>query len=379
MAPRRTRSPRSASATATGAARSSRPGSRTSDGAPHRVRCPAAARARSRCACASTQEVDRPALRRHAPRRARRRAVSPSSVWDTRTPARFAAGEEVTCASRSTTSSPRAATRPPRPSPQGGVDRPAATRMLSFVVTGTRRTEGVVDLPYEVAIERAQRAVDRGRRPVSARAAHRRRPHGRRSRARPRSATTRAGLARSRSRSPSPTSSCASSAPSLGYLWQLMRPLMLFGVLYIVFSQFFEVGDDVEFYPVALLLGIVLFTFLAEATAGLGAQPRRAREPGAQDRVPAPRGAAGGRADRAVQPRAEPDPGVRLPARRRAAARAGAGSSCRSSSLLLALFATGLAMLLSALFVRYRDVEPIWDVVLQVCSTRRRSSTRCRW
>ena len=33
---------------------------------------------------------------------------------------------------------------------------------------------------------------------------------------------------------------------------------------------------------------------------------------------------------------------------------------------LLALFATGLAMLLSALFVRYRDVEPIWDVVLQI-------------
>jgi len=38
--------------------------------------------------------------------------------------------------------------------------------------------------------------------------------------------------------------------------------------------------------------------------------------------------------------------------------------------LLLALivFASGLAMLLSALYVRYRDVEPIWDVVLQVTS-----------
>jgi ABC-2 type transport system permease protein len=33
--------------------------------------------------------------------------------------------------------------------------------------------------------------------------------------------------------------------------------------------------------------------------------------------------------------------------------------------LLLAGFAFGLAMLLSALFVRYRDIEPIWDVVLQ--------------
>jgi ABC-2 type transport system permease protein len=33
--------------------------------------------------------------------------------------------------------------------------------------------------------------------------------------------------------------------------------------------------------------------------------------------------------------------------------------------LALIFLATGLAMLLSALFVRYRDVEPIWDVINQ--------------
>ena len=33
--------------------------------------------------------------------------------------------------------------------------------------------------------------------------------------------------------------------------------------------------------------------------------------------------------------------------------------------LFLILLTLGLAMLLSALFVRYRDVEPIWDVILQ--------------
>jgi ABC-2 type transport system permease protein len=32
---------------------------------------------------------------------------------------------------------------------------------------------------------------------------------------------------------------------------------------------------------------------------------------------------------------------------------------------ILTVFAAGLAMLLSVTFVRYRDVEPIWDVVLQ--------------
>ena len=54
----------------------------------------------------------------------------------------------------------------------------------------------------------------------------------------------------------------------LGYLWQLIRPLLLFGVLYAVFTQVIRIGSDVEMYPVALLLGIVLYTFLSEATSG---------------------------------------------------------------------------------------------------------------
>ncbi len=55
---------------------------------------------------------------------------------------------------------------------------------------------------------------------------------------------------------------------ALGYLWQLIRPLMLFGVLYAVFTQIVRLGSDVELYPVALLLGVVLFTFFSEATGG---------------------------------------------------------------------------------------------------------------
>src|SRR5919107_1619765 len=51
----------------------------------------------------------------------------------------------------------------------------------------------------------------------------------------------------------------------LGYLWQLMRPLLLFGVLYVMFSVVFSVGSG-PYFGVALLLGIVLYTFFAEAT-----------------------------------------------------------------------------------------------------------------
>jgi ABC-2 type transport system permease protein len=53
---------------------------------------------------------------------------------------------------------------------------------------------------------------------------------------------------------------------ALGYLWSLARPLMLFGVLYVVFSEVVRFGEGIESYPVVLLLNIVLFSFFSEAT-----------------------------------------------------------------------------------------------------------------
>jgi ABC-2 type transport system permease protein len=54
----------------------------------------------------------------------------------------------------------------------------------------------------------------------------------------------------------------------LGYLWSLIRPLMLFGVLLFVFTKVFKVGSErVEHYPVMLLLGLVLYTFFQESTS----------------------------------------------------------------------------------------------------------------
>lgn len=52
----------------------------------------------------------------------------------------------------------------------------------------------------------------------------------------------------------------------LGYVWSLVRPLMLFAVLLFVFTKVFKVGSDLPYYPVLLLTGIVLFTFFQEAT-----------------------------------------------------------------------------------------------------------------
>lgn len=52
----------------------------------------------------------------------------------------------------------------------------------------------------------------------------------------------------------------------LGYVWSLVRPLMLFAVLLFVFTKIFRIGSQVENYPVLLLLNIVVFGFFQEAT-----------------------------------------------------------------------------------------------------------------
>lgn len=53
---------------------------------------------------------------------------------------------------------------------------------------------------------------------------------------------------------------------ALGYMWTLLRPLFLFGILYLVFGQILRFGADIPNYPVYLLLGIVLWNFFTEAT-----------------------------------------------------------------------------------------------------------------
>lgn len=53
----------------------------------------------------------------------------------------------------------------------------------------------------------------------------------------------------------------------LGYVWSLLRPLFLFVILYFVFAEFLNIGKDIPHYPVYLLVGIVLWNFFAEITS----------------------------------------------------------------------------------------------------------------
>jgi ABC-2 type transport system permease protein len=152
---------------------------------------------------------------------------------------------------------------------------------------------------------------------------------------------------------------------ALGYLWTLMRPLMLFGVLYLVFTEVVRFGDGVEHYPVYLLAAIVLFTFFSEAT-GRGVTSLVDRE-NLLRKIRFPRMVI----PLAVALHAVFNLGLNLVVVFVFVLASGIEPRVSWLELiplvgLLVLFASGIAMLLSALYVRYRDIEPIWEVVLQI-------------
>lgn len=54
----------------------------------------------------------------------------------------------------------------------------------------------------------------------------------------------------------------------LGYLWSILKPLLLFTIMYFVFVKFMRFGDGIPHFAVALLLGIVMWNFFNETTTG---------------------------------------------------------------------------------------------------------------
>lgn len=53
----------------------------------------------------------------------------------------------------------------------------------------------------------------------------------------------------------------------LGYLWALLRPLMMFAILYIVFAKLLKIGNEIPHYPVYLLCGTTMWSFFTECTS----------------------------------------------------------------------------------------------------------------
>jgi ABC-2 type transport system permease protein len=151
----------------------------------------------------------------------------------------------------------------------------------------------------------------------------------------------------------------------LGYVWSLAKPLAYFGVLWLVFAHLLRTANQTENFTLFLLIGILLFTFFADTVNVMltsivdeGEILRRLAFPP----VLIPLSASVGIcitffvnmfvvvvfiAIQRVAPRLE---WLVIP-------------------LLLAelyIFCVGIGLLVAALYVRFRDVGQLWEVVSQL-------------
>jgi ABC-2 type transport system permease protein len=151
----------------------------------------------------------------------------------------------------------------------------------------------------------------------------------------------------------------------LGYFWSLMRPILFFGVIYVFFTVILDVGKTIPNYGVYLLTGIVLFNYFTETTSncvtsllGREALLRKVRFP----RLAVPL---------AVSLTATFNLAMNFIAVIVFALISGVSPELSWLWMIpivlgFIILATGVGMLLSALYVRYRDIQPIWEVTAQI-------------
>jgi ABC-2 type transport system permease protein len=150
----------------------------------------------------------------------------------------------------------------------------------------------------------------------------------------------------------------------LGYAWSLLRPLLLFCILYIVFVKFLKLGAGIPHYPIYLLLGIVLWSFFAEMTSqslssvvGRGDLIRKIRIPRWIIVLSSSVSALINLFLNLVVV------GVFMAIN--GADPTGTAIWFPFILIQIYIFALGVSLFLSAAFVRYRDMSHIWEVVLQ--------------
>lgn len=150
----------------------------------------------------------------------------------------------------------------------------------------------------------------------------------------------------------------------LGIAWSALKPLMLFAIMYVVFVHFLRFGEGIPHFAVSMLLGVVLWTFFSEST---------------------------GQGMRSIVDRGDILRKINIPkyvivisTTASALINLGInliivlifalinGVSLSPTMLLifplvieLFIFSVAVSMLLAALYVKFRDIAHIWDVVLQ--------------
>ncbi|MBS7577277.1 MULTISPECIES: ABC transporter permease [unclassified Enterococcus] len=150
----------------------------------------------------------------------------------------------------------------------------------------------------------------------------------------------------------------------IGHLWSILKPIMLFSVMYLVFIHFLRLGQDIPHFAVALLLGMIMWNFFQETTS-MGLTSIVAR---------------GDLLRKLDFPKEIVVISVSINAMINflinllvvIAFALINGVSLSPFALLapllfveLYIFSLGIAFLLATLFVRFRDIAPIWEVVMQ--------------
>ena len=150
----------------------------------------------------------------------------------------------------------------------------------------------------------------------------------------------------------------------LGYIWSLLKPLFMFGILYLIFGVILNAGAGMPHYAVYLLLGLLLWNYFAEVTnqgvtaiVGKGDLLRKLNFP---KYVVVLAGSFSALINLAINFVVL---GIFI---------LFLGVDLHWSVLLLPLtllelfvFSIGVSFLLSALYVRFRDISHIWEILMQ--------------
>ena len=150
----------------------------------------------------------------------------------------------------------------------------------------------------------------------------------------------------------------------IGHLWSILKPLLLFTIMYLVFVRFLRFDDGTPHYAIGLLLGMVTWNIFSEATSmGMMSIVSRGdllRKLNFSKEIIVYSSVIGALINYVIN----------LLVVFVFALVNGVPISLGwlvSIPLLaeLMLFSTGIAFILATLFVKYRDIGPIWEVVMQ--------------
>lgn len=150
----------------------------------------------------------------------------------------------------------------------------------------------------------------------------------------------------------------------VGHIWSILKPLMLFSIMYVVFVHFLRFDDKAPHYPIRLLLGMVTWNFFTEATnmgmLSIVSRGDLLRKLNFSKEIIVFSSVLGAAINYAIN----------IAVVLVLALLSGITFSWQFLWILplfleLLLLATGCAFMLATLFVKFRDIGPIWEVILQ--------------